>query len=445
MATSLAVGIGQVGVGVAVGAAISRNYIGYTAQGDAVADRAITMAAIDSSTINVGSGSISVSATSSGQINAQVIAGAGAAAAGQVGLALSGAGVSVENRINATTTARVTGSTASLSAGTVSVQAANSASIDAVAGAVAFSIAGGMVGISGAIAATIAVNTISSTTSSQIIRNADSGAAGVVSATTGALNIGAADTATIRSRAASVALAAGFGVGGIAVSGAGADSSNAISTLTNIRIESMNISGQTGIVVSANGAASIDAKVMSAAASLAVGAVGIGISVGASLARNDIGGAGRGVIVGLTGATLSSAAGNIAVDANMTSTIRALVEGFALAVAGGIVAGAGAGSGATATNTLHYAVSTSADGSSFTATTGRVTIKAKDTSDIDATVRSASIAGSVGLGGAMAVSVSLASADISNTITASLHDTDVIAAALDVVATDAAKALRLGA
>ena len=60
----------------------------------------------------------------------------------------------------------------------------------------------------------------------QAATNADtpmavSGAAGSVTATTGALTVAATDSATIRSRAASVALAAGFGVGGLAVSGAG--------------------------------------------------------------------------------------------------------------------------------------------------------------------------------------------------------------------------------
>ncbi|MDP1577934.1 MAG: hypothetical protein Q8L76_14450, partial [Cypionkella sp.] len=285
MATALSAGFGQVGVGISIGAAISRNFIGFDAQGDVVANRGTTIATVENSIITASQGGLIVNAASGQSIQALVIAGAGAVAAGQVGVALSGAGVEAENRIGSTTTAQILGSTTNINATLVDVLAADTSVIEALAGAVALSVAAGMVGVSGAIAASIAVNSISSATSAIVSRNALSGGLGSVRATSGAIRVLADDDSTIKATAASVALAAGFGVGGIAVSGAGAESQNVITTTTQVVVDTMRLEPTTGITLAASGAAVIEARVISAAASMGVGAVGVGISVGASLAH----------------------------------------------------------------------------------------------------------------------------------------------------------------
>ncbi len=121
------------------------------------------------------SGALIVSATSTQSIDAKVLAGSVAlAAGGEVGVALSGAGVYTENRIGTDVKAYIDGDGATgIRAGSISLSADDSSGISAIAGAasVAGSV-GGEAGVGISIGLAIAINEVSNQVYS-FIANAD--------------------------------------------------------------------------------------------------------------------------------------------------------------------------------------------------------------------------------------------------------------------------------
>ncbi|MBM3203151.1 hypothetical protein FJZ55_04505, partial [Candidatus Woesearchaeota archaeon] len=134
---------------------------------------AATQARLDDAEVNA-TGALKLEATSTGAINATVLAGAAAVAAsgGQGALSVSAAGVYAENRIQAQVDARIDGAAADvvltpenrplISADSISILSDGQASIDAVAGAasLAASLAGGGSGTAVSIGLSLAFNSI---------------------------------------------------------------------------------------------------------------------------------------------------------------------------------------------------------------------------------------------------------------------------------------------
>ena len=171
-AVAASAAFGQTGIGVALGAAVAINDIGYLGirtDGDPLTwitsrQSAQVQARITDSVINTD-GNLSVTADADQTINAIVAAGAVAIAGGQTGVAVAGSGVYAENNIGTDVSAIATGylGTATLEADTMNFEATNQSQINSIAGAAAVSAAVGQVGVSVSVGVAIAHNLISST------------------------------------------------------------------------------------------------------------------------------------------------------------------------------------------------------------------------------------------------------------------------------------------
>ena len=108
-ALSAAVGVGQTGVGVSIGAAIAMNKIGFDLAGNPLPLE--VQSSIQDSNINAV-GALTLDAHADQKIDAVVLAGSVAVAAGQTGVAVSGSGVYVYNQIGADVNAFIVGDAA---------------------------------------------------------------------------------------------------------------------------------------------------------------------------------------------------------------------------------------------------------------------------------------------------------------------------------------------
>ena len=284
-AASLAAGVGGTGVGVSIGAAVARNFIGWKPDGTP-APAEVRAYALDSSLS--AAGDLSLTATASQTIGAVVLAGSAAVAAGGVGVAASGSGVSAENKIGVDVQASIDGDReGGISADRVTLTATDTATISSLAGAASLAASlAGSVGASISIGVVLARNTITSEVEASI-KNVDN----KLESTVGDIRLLADEGASIAAVSAAASFAAGFGgVAGIAVSGAGAEATNVILTKTNAYVQDSTLESAAAIQVDAANTSSIDAIIVAASAALSVGGtVGIGASIGAALATNLIG------------------------------------------------------------------------------------------------------------------------------------------------------------
>ncbi|MCY7332058.1 MAG: hypothetical protein LH649_05235 [Pseudanabaena sp. CAN_BIN31] len=425
-AVAAAVGVGgTAGIGVAIGAAVASNYIGYDG---ATRQPAEVQAYIQNSSL-AANGALTLSAVNNGTINAGVGAGAVAIAGGGVaGVAASGSGVDTKNRIATLVKAFIDGDGATgIQATTATLTATDSATIKADAGAasVAASIAG-VAGVSVSIGVALADNLISNEVEAYI-KNANDFA----KTTTGGIGISATTSSTINAVAvaASVAVGAG-GVAGVAVSGAGAGAVNTILSKTNAHISSSNVISAGAVSLNAKNSASIDATIVAVSAAIGGGAAaGVGISIGAAVANNVIGYNGNTKQPAEVQAYIENssvnAAGALTLSAENSATIKAIVGAGSVAVAGGIGGFAGAGSGVNTENKIATKVSAYIDGDGVTGiTVGSSSISAKDTSTIVANANSVAIAATIAIGGAVSVSGSIARNTISNNVQAFIQNAD---------------------
>ncbi|MFW5655961.1 MAG: hypothetical protein ACOCYW_10025, partial [Roseicyclus sp.] len=273
---------GAVGVGAAIGAAISRNVIG---EGGGE-----TLALVENAQIRSAASALEIEALSDRGIRSVVFSGAAAAAGGAVGVSLSGAGVGSFNAIGGATRAEIRGAASDIDVARIAIHAQDGSDIRANANAVALSLAVGAVAFSGSIAATEARNTITAETTAGIVRGTTTGSNGVVKTGLGDVSVTAKDQMLIDAQSAAVALTASGGALAASLSGAGAGSVNAIKSRTVAEIVGMTVTSAGSVTVDADGNATIEADIISAAASLAVGAGAIGASIGASSSKNEIGG-----------------------------------------------------------------------------------------------------------------------------------------------------------
>ena len=183
LAASLAFSAGGLAVGASIGVALAQNLIGWTLYGSS-ATPAETRAYITNSVLDVH-GALTLSATGSQTIDAIVVAGSVAVAAGVIGVGLGGAGSSAINRIAARIEASIDGDgtyTGGTHAYSISLSANDTSTIAAMTGAAALAVGVGLVGAAMSVGVAIARNEISNQVKA-FIANADSGIVGTAHTT----------------------------------------------------------------------------------------------------------------------------------------------------------------------------------------------------------------------------------------------------------------------
>ncbi|MEY2518222.1 MAG: large repetitive protein, partial [bacterium] len=416
---SAAVGAsGTAGVAASIGVALSKNLVGYKLDGSASTSQ--VQAYVSNSTITAQGGSLTLTATGSETIAALVIAGSVAVgASGSVGVGASGAGVSVDNKIRVDVRAYVDGDSATgvtatgISASAITLSATDAASIAATAVAVSLAAA---FGADGAVAVSIGVSLAHNEISNQVeayLKNASHS----LSTGTGAISIGASETAGIRAVSAAASLAVGGGgfFGG-GISGAGAEASNAIYTKANAGIESSKVTSAGAITIAASDTSRIQALIISASIGVGVGAAGVGASIGVALAKNVIGGASSpsGAQAYVKTTSISST-GALSITATGSQTIDATVFAGSVAIAAGGGAVGASGAGASAVNEVTAVVQAFIDGDGATGiSAASMSLSATDGSTITSFVGAVSIAAS--FSGSLSVSVSIGVGLAQNTI-----------------------------
>ena len=345
LAASLAISAGGLAVGASIGVALAQNLIGWTLYGSS-ATPAETRAYITNSVLDVH-GALTLSATGSQTIDAIVVAGSVAVAAGVVGVGLGGAGSSATNRIAARIEASIDGDgtyTGGTHAYSISLSANDTSTIAAITGAAALAVGVGLVGAAMSVGVAIARNEISNQVKA-FIANADSGIVGTAHTTAetsaalragdrvlvgtgyanggsagatyqytgtaqtlnlstqnyatgpwtlvstpGGISLSAVELATITATTAAAAFAASGGLAGISFAGAGASARNVILTKTDAYVASSDVRSATGVsLIATSTGTQITAQVVSAAASLALGGFAGAIAIGVAVAENFIG------------------------------------------------------------------------------------------------------------------------------------------------------------
>jgi hypothetical protein len=530
-------------------------------------DRASIEAAVIGSDIGAD-GALTVDARSEQSIKATTIAGSVAVAGGQVGVAVSGSGAGVENRIATDVKAHISGAGTDVEADHVVVNADDMSTIDTFAAAFSISAAFGQTGVAVAIGISIAINEIANDVSASIEDGnvTTSGSDGItVSASSPELPLGGsvtdtvllgapsagqlddasstdmiddetpdatdvagdaailaqlktslagqgldlagalrismveegvswtvvdedgtsvsirkdganltAERASINAVSLAAALAVAAGQVGVGIAGAGAVALNSIQSNVSAYVDgaTLDANGDGDVVIDARSDSEISAVVLSTAVAVAAGQVGVGVGIGVSVARNFIGldltgnaVAGSGKVSAYATESAIDAGGSLTINAEAAQSIRAVTFAGAVAVAGGQVGVGVAASGAYAENEINATVEAYIDGDGSLGTTGStgvradsITVKAADTSEIDAFAGAAAISAGFGMVGvAVSAGISIAFNAIGSEATAAIRnandevearagDIDVLAANdATIRATSAAAAVAVSA
>ncbi|WP_197480218.1 hypothetical protein, partial [Anabaena sp. 4-3] len=443
-------GGGATGVGVAIGAAVANNYIGYEGDSrDPLEPEAYwrnstrnpiqVQAYLQNSSVTA-TGDLTLSAVANNNINAGVGAGAMAVAAGGAGGGSgSGSGVNTVNKIATLVKAFVDGyGTTGIQTKSAIISAQDSSTIKADAGAASLAASfAGATGGSLAIGVALASNLISNEVEAYISNansNTDSNTDKSFKTTTGDISLSATTDATIEAISVAASLAAGFGgAAGIALSGAGAESKNTILTKTNAYISNSVVDSASGVSLTAENSANIDATIAAVSASAGGGAAtGVGVAIGAAVANNFIGYDGDTRNPAQVQAYLQNssvtATGDLTLSAVANSNINAGVGAGAMAVAaGGAGGGSGSGSGVNTVNKVGTLVKAFVDGDRTTGIqTKSAIISAQDSSTIKADAGAASLAASFAgaVGVSLSIGVALADNLISNEVEAYINNAD---------------------
>jgi len=405
VAAALAIGGGgTAGVGVSIGIGVAQNFIGWQ-PGESTPTPAEVQAYLKNTSVQ-STGAITQDAIADQTINSTVLAGSVAVGlGGTAGVGVAGSGVWSENRIAADVMAYIDGDgTDGILADSVTLTALDTSSINAFAGAASLAASvGGTAGVSVAIGVSLAKNIIASHVATYIA-NADN----TVRAGDGDIRLLASESATIDAVSAAASIAAGFGgTAGIAISGAGAEATNVILTRTNAYVEGSTLSSDGDVDIDATNTSSIDATIITASVSLAIGGtVGVGASIGAALATNLIGFTEAGTRQGAeVQAYIEDSsvldAGSLTLDAVSDLTVDANVFAGSVAIAGGTVGVGVAGAGASSKNRIGADVRAYIDGYGGSGiTVESLAVNADDTSHINADTGAASVAASFGVAGA---------------------------------------------
>ena len=412
-AVAIGIGLGAAGVGASIGIAITENYIGGKASNGDRQPFAVVAALVD--TAVDAAGALSVTATSSETILAVVVAASVAVGASTtVGVGVAGAGSVAINTIIADVKALIIGngpasaSIDGISASGVTLSAIDSSSILAVAvGASVAAGFAGVVGVSLAIAISLAFNEIDNRVEASITGVSDG-----VTARAGNIDLTATSRNAITAVAVAASVALSGGIVGASISGAGAASTNVILTQTRASastsvLTAMGNGGATGHVrINAADRSSILAVIVAASAAISGGFVAAGASIGVSVARNFIGarpGSGdtqAAKVHAFLSATNVDADGDVIVEAVSEATIDAIVLAISVAIAGGAGGLAVTAAGSSAENRISTDIRAYVAGGAVTSAINaglaadELRIIARDRS----LVRSIVLAASVGVG-----------------------------------------------
>ncbi len=375
-------------------------------------------------------GALNLTATSTETIDAIVLSGSVAISGGAGGVGLSGAGAGALNRVSSQIRAYIDGDGATgISASSIHLKADDESTIDVIVGAASIAASFGGVGVSFSLGVGMAFNEISNQVEAAI-KNADTG----VTTTSGSIKIESIENATITATAAAASAAAAI-AGSVAasLSGAGAAALNVILTTNNAHVDSSILNSASDVILNANNTGVIEANVIAASASIAVGGVaGIGASIGAAFAENFIGYTLDGTRTPAQDQAYFSnssvlATGELSATALSSATITAYINSGSVAVSGGSEAGIGiSGAGAFAQNQVATLVTAyiDGDGASGIRSSG-VSLNASDTSTISAEAGSASVAAGFGIAGiAVSIGVGTAQNIISNDVESYISNAD---------------------
>ena len=204
--------------------------------------------------------------------------------AGGFGLAASGAGLSAENHVRVDVASTIDGDGVNgVSAQSISLIAHDSSTINAVAAAVSVAASFGTGAVSVAIGVTLAHNSIANSVQASV-----SNAAIKLESRTGGISLDAKETSTITSVAVAAAAAIAGGIG-LAASGAGVNSSNAISNDTSAFIlSSGNVRSALGVTVSADDTTKISAVIVAVSLAGGMTAVAVGVSLAENVIADDV-------------------------------------------------------------------------------------------------------------------------------------------------------------
>ncbi|MDK9703142.1 MAG: DUF4347 domain-containing protein [Sulfuritalea sp.] len=396
-----------------------------------------TMAYIDDAKV-ASAGGVDVSAKSTSSIAAMTFGVAVAVSTGSGGFGGSGAGAGSGNTVNNTISgsirnSRLGGKGVTAGGGrAVAVTATDNSNIVAVAGSLSFGGAfGSGGGAAGSVGISLAINSITDTTSAYI----DSAN---VSTTGNNVTVTATEQSSITAVTigGSGAGAGGSGGGG-ALAGAGAGSGNTIKNKALAYIangSTVGVAGGTSAVKLAANDVSVITAIAGGIAVAGAGGAGGGAagSLGAAAANNNIE---NQVKAYIDSSTVNSVA-SLELTAQETGVITAVSIGAAVAGAGGAGGGFGAtasgsGSGNTVKNTVAAYVAGTTSASSVSSSSGAVKLTATDATAITAVSGSLSVSGAGGAGGgaAGAVGVSASNNDIANTVSACIDHSAATAAA----------------
>jgi len=316
------------GAGVSIGASVTENTI----------DNSVK-AYVDNATARATGGNLEVTATETANIDAYSVAGSVAITGGSLAAASgAGAGGSATNTVSNTVEAYVlSGSLTTLTSGDVRVTATDSADVNAVnvAGAVAIAASGvvaGAIAIGASIANNDIENTVRAYSQSSTISSADS------------IVVTAGSTAIINAVSVAVSISAAVSPASLALSGAGAESTNTVNNTIAAFIQGQSAAARStttaadNITVSATENATITSKVVAIAGSGGIA----GGSVGVSIADNTVT---SGITAYAQNANLTATNNNVSISASATDTVDTLSVATSIAIA---IGGAGAGGEASA-------------------------------------------------------------------------------------------------
>jgi len=358
-------------------------------------------------------GALTADAVADQNIQAIVFAGSvGIGGGGEAGIAVSGAGVYTENRIETHIKAFIDGDGASgIDAASLSLLASDISTITASAGAASIAAGlGGEIGVGISIGISLAINEINNQVASYIA-NANN----QVKTTTGGITISASESATIDALSLAASLAVGLGgEAGVAISGAGAWPATRFSPTP--RHTSQTAKSKARLL-------SISRRAIPHPSTPHFGGFGgrggrrhsgRGASIGISIAQNTIGDTSNPaeVLAYTQNSTVNAKDGALTIHATGNEIIKALVIAASAAIAGGGTVGVGfSGSGVYASNVIVDFVKAFIDDDDNNANgtvkgihANSISIVAAETSVIVATAAAASLAASfAGTAGGFAV------------------------------------------
>ncbi len=312
VAVSVALGFSKnFGLGISIGAAVSTNYIGYSAGSDVNDPTPAQVQAYAQNSSITATGNLTLSADASQETIDAVVVAVSAAISGSSknSGALSGSGSGVENRVATDIMAFITNvhdvpvvggpagafetTSGSIVAANVSLTAVDTSSITATSvGASVAGTYGATIGVALSIGAATASNEIRNQVAAYLLDVNASGTNSQKVPDIGTVSLTTTENATITATAVAVSLAAGFaGQNAWAISGAGAQATNVILTSTNAFIQDSTVASTGAVTINSTNTSTISATIVGVSVAVAgtKGSSGVGVSIGVALASNYVG------------------------------------------------------------------------------------------------------------------------------------------------------------